>query len=445
MLATAAEVAQRSGNMVAWASESAVAAAFQGSAITFLPLQASGWHAQPPLPESLRKSKVSAVEVRRLRQERALDSWLHPATLATAVESLKEVISEWGPDVIIAEPYAAAAALAAEALGLPLIVCGRPALPELDPDQDQANQSGDGPREDRGLRTMLADRIRYLCRQHNVAGAYWDRVRGLIRSPLLHLDYFSRRWYRDLPAIGAQTCFVGGGIADARHQPTGSGPQPHAQRGAAGDRAAGEGNPRVLVTLGSLFNEDPAFFRLASEAILLEGGQPLVVTGRPRSNTERPADPTLLQQRMTNVEAPNRMDEAGAATGTIREGLPESGLPAGVEVRDWVDFEQVLPTVKAIVHHGGVGTTHAALRHGLPQVAVPHAGDQQPQAGRITQAGVGYGVRPADYSLANARWLARQLLHNESLQVQARAWQAELQRLGGIHAAADALQAACAA
>ncbi len=168
--------------------------------------------------------------------------------------------------------------------------------------------------------------------------------------------------------------------------------------------------PTVLITLGSLFRDDPAFFRIAAEAVMLEGGTPLVVTGR-------------------------RAPEAGT------NDTPYS-LPAGTEVCDWVDFEDVMPRLTGIIHHGGVGTTHAALRHGLPQVAVPHAGDQQPQAGRITQAGVGYGVRPVDFNLANARWFARQLLTNETLHAQAAAWQEELQALGGTDAAARAIEAA---
>ncbi|HRI55501.1 MAG TPA: glycosyltransferase, partial [Anaerolineae bacterium] len=119
---------------------------------------------------------------------------------------------------------------------------------------------------------------------------------------------------------------------------------------------------------------------------------------------------------------------------------PPLDLPAGVEVRPWVDFDQTLPRLAGIIHHGGVGTTHAALRHGLPQVAVPHAGDQQPQAGRITQAGIGYGVQPANFTLASARWFARQLLTNDALRQTAAAWQAELAALGGTATAVEEIE-----
>jgi sterol 3beta-glucosyltransferase len=37
---------------------------------------------------------------------------------------------------------------------------------------------------------------------------------------------------------------------------------------------------------------------------------------------------------------------------------------------------QVFPSCQAVVHHGGAGTTHAALRAGCPSIVVEHAFDQ---------------------------------------------------------------------
>lgn len=41
-----------------------------------------------------------------------------------------------------------------------------------------------------------------------------------------------------------------------------------------------------------------------------------------------------------------------------------------------VPYDFLLPNVCAIVHHGGSGTTHSALRCGIPQAIIPHIGDQ---------------------------------------------------------------------
>lgn len=371
MLATAAVLSRRPAHQVAWASGPEVAVAVGRAGIEFFELPNTGWSDLSHLP-----AELNAPLLAQQRKQRGLDSWLDLATILPAVADLQALFADWRPDAIVLEPYSAAAALAAEASGLPIIICGRPALP--DPLQPTAP-------------TPASQRIRSLCARVGVAGRFWDLDRAQIRSPLLHVDYFSRRWYADLPAIDPQTTFAG---CPWQPVPAGTAQDP----------------PTVLITLGSLFRDDPAFFRIAAEAVMLEGGTPLVVTGR-------------------------RADEAGANE------IPSS-LPAGTEARGWIDFEAFMPRLTAIIHHGGVGTTHAALRHGLPQVAVPHAGDQQPQAGRITQAGVGYGVRPVDFNLANARWFARQLLTNETLFAQAAAWRKELQSLGGTEAAAHAIEAA---
>lgn len=358
MVDTAAALAAR-GHAVAWASGAAVGPAITAAGVDYIELAATGWQALPPLSDDLPAARRFA-----LRQQRSLDAWLSPVAVLPAVQEIESVIAAWRPDALVVEPYAVAGALAAERAGLPLVVCGRPALLDGAVAHNPAGR-----------------RVAELCRLAGVPGDYWDLATGQVRSPLLHVDFFSRRWYADLLAIAPQTRFVG-----SRPAPSTVPLDP----------------PTILVTLGSLFNQDPAFFRIAAEAVLLEGGQPLVVTG-------------------ANGGAP-------------------PGLPGGVEVRAWVDFEQTLPRLAGIIHHGGVGTTHAALRHGLPQVAVPHAGDQQPQAGRITQAGVGYGVAPANFTPPAARWLARQLLENDGLLQAAAGWQTELAALGAVEAAAKSIE-----
>ena len=42
----------------------------------------------------------------------------------------------------------------------------------------------------------------------------------------------------------------------------------------------------------------------------------------------------------------------------------------------------------AAVHHGGSGTTAAALRAGIPQIVVPHLGDQPYWGRRMHELGV---------------------------------------------------------
>jgi vancomycin aglycone glucosyltransferase len=54
-----------------------------------------------------------------------------------------------------------------------------------------------------------------------------------------------------------------------------------------------------------------------------------------------------------------------------------------------VNHEKLFPRVAAIVHHGGAGTTTAAVRAGRAQVIIPHNYDQFYWAHRVHQLGVG--------------------------------------------------------
>jgi vancomycin aglycone glucosyltransferase len=68
----------------------------------------------------------------------------------------------------------------------------------------------------------------------------------------------------------------------------------------------------------------------------------------------------------------------------IDAGLPEGSLLIGDEPHD-----RLFGRCAAVVHHGGAGTTHTALRAGVPQVIVPCAADQPYWAKRVMELGVG--------------------------------------------------------
>jgi UDP:flavonoid glycosyltransferase YjiC (YdhE family) len=55
---------------------------------------------------------------------------------------------------------------------------------------------------------------------------------------------------------------------------------------------------------------------------------------------------------------------------------------------DAVPFRWLFPRLAAVVHHGGLGTTHSALRDGVPQVVIPFMGDQSFWARRTVDIGV---------------------------------------------------------
>jgi sterol 3beta-glucosyltransferase len=70
-------------------------------------------------------------------------------------------------------------------------------------------------------------------------------------------------------------------------------------------------------------------------------------------------------------------------------GLMRGELPSSVHMSGPAPHTWLLPQMAATVHHGGAGTTAAALRAGVPTTVVPFFGDQPYWGGRVQALGVG--------------------------------------------------------
>jgi len=73
-------------------------------------------------------------------------------------------------------------------------------------------------------------------------------------------------------------------------------------------------------------------------------------------------------------------------------GLQESRLPENIFVTESVPHDRLFPRCKAVIHHGGAGTTAAGLRAGIPNIVISFAADQ-PFWGKRVHA-IGAGPRP---------------------------------------------------
>lgn len=74
-----------------------------------------------------------------------------------------------------------------------------------------------------------------------------------------------------------------------------------------------------------------------------------------------------------------------------------------VRVVQDVPHEWLFERVAGVVHHGGAGTTAAALRAGVPQAVVAHIGDQPYWGRRVHEIGV--GARPVRRHELSVEWL----------------------------------------
>ena len=77
---------------------------------------------------------------------------------------------------------------------------------------------------------------------------------------------------------------------------------------------------------------------------------------------------------------------------TKYQNLIPAKLPASIHVCRFAPFRKLLPLCRALVHHGGIGTTAAALESGCPQLILPLAWDQPDNAARVERLGVGIAL-----------------------------------------------------
>ena len=67
----------------------------------------------------------------------------------------------------------------------------------------------------------------------------------------------------------------------------------------------------------------------------------------------------------------------------------EGPLPENIFLVKDIPYDWLFSRVRAVVHHGGSGTTHSALRFDRPQLILPHIADQFLWNKLIHKAGIG--------------------------------------------------------
>lgn len=128
----------------------------------------------------------------------------------------------------------------------------------------------------------------------------------------------------------------------------------------------------------------------------------------------------------------------------LDRGWGGSGLARGVNcfvLEDFVPHDWLFPRMRAVVHHGGAGTTAAGLRAGCPTLVIPFGGDQPFWGNRVWA--LGCGPKPIRRENLTVPRLTRALLelvrHREYRQA-AQALGAGLRREHGLTAAADLVE-----
>lgn len=100
------------------------------------------------------------------------------------------------------------------------------------------------------------------------------------------------------------------------------------------------------------------------------------------------------EQRAAAVLKAIELSGERAVLATGWGGLKPAAVPPNVLVLDGAPHDWLFPRVKAVVHHGGAGTTMAGLRWGKPMVICPFLGDQPFWGHVVHRAGVGSAQVP---------------------------------------------------
>lgn len=110
-------------------------------------------------------------------------------------------------------------------------------------------------------------------------------------------------------------------------------------------------------------------------------------------------------------------------------------------IREFVPHNWLFSRVRAVVHHGGAGTTAAGLLAGAPTLVVPFGSDQFFWGERVHA--LGCGPKPLARSRLSARALSgrlAQLVSQDAYRRNAEAMAARLQKEQGVRLAADIIE-----
>jgi UDP:flavonoid glycosyltransferase YjiC (YdhE family) len=192
---------------------------------------------------------------------------------------------------------------------------------------------------------------------------------------------------------------------------------------------------RTLAT-GFVFPAEPTVLPPAIERFLDAGDPPVVFT---LGSSAVGAAGSFYDESAKAAEALGR--RAVLLVGSDPANRPTRPLPDTILTAEYAPHGGLFPRAAAVVHHGGIGTTAAALRSGRPMLVVPHAHDQPDNAFRARRLGVASVIDAARYRAKRAASALDVLLTHSSFQRRATDVARHLSEEDGLGTAADRIAA----
>lgn len=162
-----------------------------------------------------------------------------------------------------------------------------------------------------------------------------------------------------------------------------------------------DGRPMILVSLGTAFNRQPAFYRACVDAF---AGAPWQIV---------------------------------MAVGADRSALMPGALPPNFIARASVPQLELLKRATVFLTHGGMNSVNEALYYDVPPVMVPQGGDHAWIAGRVCELGAGIRIERGEVTAKRLRGAIQAVLETPSYAQAARRVGASLRATGGPVQAAD--------
>ncbi len=139
----------------------------------------------------------------------------------------------------------------------------------------------------------------------------------------------------------------------------------------------------IFITGYWFFDEGAAWQPPADLANFLAAGSPPVYIGFSSIIDRNPQETTTLILKALEIANVRGLVATGWG------GISKQDMPATVFNLNYVPHDWLFPRMAAAVHHGGAGTTGAALRAGIPSVIIPHMNDQPYWGKRAADLGAG--------------------------------------------------------
>ncbi len=164
---------------------------------------------------------------------------------------------------------------------------------------------------------------------------------------------------------------------------------------------------------------------------LESGEKPIVVSFGSMAGTDAAETTRVLAGALAQI-GQRAIVQAGWA------GLGETSLPDNILAIGYAPHHWLFSKASCVVHHGGAGTTAAALRAGVPSVVVWHMLDQPYWGNSLAQLGL--GPKPLSRFNMTVEALAaglRSVLGSESFTLACRAMADKIASEGGVREAAQ--------